>query len=191
MAVDLQVDVRSTVDAPSIVVYDPARAFFKTLALQLLGVTALNDATQTKAVLEAAASLNDADDQDWTAGDARKILSSVGTLPAPSHVLTWRLPGQGTLLFRAVLPEVPKVRRLNYPAGVARPSISVLAALRPEGIIIPKEMCMDVPVKLVEDEDGLALAAYFRRGKLRNLVEESAQEAPPSEQRDGDPVGEQ
>ncbi|HWI51123.1 MAG TPA: hypothetical protein VNT01_03150 [Symbiobacteriaceae bacterium] len=171
VAVDLQVDLRSVVDAPSIVVYDPARAFWKTLALRLLGVTALTDSGQVDAVRKAAAALVDADDKDWTVADAQKLLAAAGTLPAPGHLQVWRMPGQATILFRAVAPETPKARRMTYPSRSARPSISILAALRPEGIVIPKGMCMDVPVKLVEDDEGLALAAFFRRGKLRDATE--------------------
>ncbi|HEY3368016.1 MAG TPA: hypothetical protein VGK74_23390 [Symbiobacteriaceae bacterium] len=172
VTVDLQADVRHSVDSPSIAVYDPARAFFKTMALRLLGVTALTDATQIAAVKSAASALTDADDVDWTAADVYKILAATGTLPAPSHIRVDRLTGQATMLFRAVLPAAAKARRLSYPKGVARPSVSILAALRPEGVSIPNGMCMDVPIKLVEDDEGLALAAYFRRGKLRNATED-------------------
>ncbi|HEY3365426.1 MAG TPA: hypothetical protein VGK74_10275 [Symbiobacteriaceae bacterium] len=172
VSVDLQVRDRADVDAPSIVVYSPARAFFKSLALRLVGVTALTEPNQIAAVQGAAATLLDAYDTDWTAADALKILNAVGTQPAPSHVRVDRLQGQSTLLFRAALPKAPGARPLNYPTGVARPAISLLAALRPEGISIPNGMCMDVPVKLVEDEEGLALAAYFRQSNLRKAMEE-------------------
>lgn len=94
----------------------------------------------------------------------------MGTLPAPSHVLAWRLDGQGVLLFKAVAPETPRARALVYVQGSRQPEISILAALRREGVNVTKGTCLEVPVKLVEDEDGLALAAFLRLGELRSVA---------------------
>lgn len=170
--VDLKADVRLNVAPPSLAVYHPAQANIRALALSLLGVTALQNEETQAALREAAAGLSDEDNADWTQEDARHILAAAGTVPGPSHVRVERLQGQATLVFRAVRPDDPGAEPLIYREGSAQPTISLLAALRPEGISVPKGMCMEVPVKLVEDDDGLALAAFFNRGKLRDATAE-------------------
>lgn len=176
--IDLKADdVRKGIAPPSLAVYFPAMAYFRMLAMHLLGVTALWNEQSADSIREAAASINAADDADWTQEDARQVLAAVGSVPGPSHVRVERLDGQGILLFRAVRPDAPGAQPLSYREGNSQPSISLLAALRPEGIGVPRGMCMEVPVSLVEDDDGLALAAHFHRGKLREAGQE-AEEAP-------------
>lgn len=172
VSVDSQV-LQSSIDAPSIAVYGPGRAFLKVMAMRLLGITALTDPAQVALVRTAAAALSDLDDVQWTAAETQRLLDAVGTVPAPSHVRIQRLIGQGIVLLRAATPETPRARLLRYAARTHRASVTLLSALRPEGILIPKASCMDVPVKIVEDDEGLALAAYFRRGKLRGVADEA------------------
>lgn len=166
---NLQDDVRKNVDPPSILLNHPARATWKLLALKLLGVTALTGEHHLAAVEQAAAALDESDEKNWTHDDAQLILQAVGAIAAPSHMTVARLKGEGTLLFRAVTPDTPGAEELVYPEGSNRPQISLLPALRREGINVPKGMAMEVPVKLVMEEDGLSLAAYFRRGTLREV----------------------
>ncbi len=176
--VNLKADVRLNVAPPSLAVYYPAQANIRALALGLLGITAVHGEEARAALHEAAAALDDAEDAEWSQEEARHLLKAVGTVPAPSHVKVERLEGQATLLFRSVKPDDAGAEPLNYREGSAQPTISLLAALRPDGISVPKGMCMEVPVKLVEDDDGLALAAFFSRGKLRDATAEPGDQEP-------------
>jgi hypothetical protein len=170
--VDLLEDVRKSVDPPTITIYYPARAAFKALSLALLGVTAFTSVESLEAVREAAAGLDEVGDAPWTQLEARQILGAVGSLPAPTHVTVSWVDGEATALFRVVPPKTPKARALTYKKGTKRAGISLLALLRTEGTTVPRGMALEVPVKLVEDEQGLALAAYIRKGTLRSISEE-------------------
>jgi hypothetical protein len=176
--VNFQDDVRQSIDPPSLLIHHPARAFWKVDAHKLLGITALTGEENVKKILEAAAALDESDERDWSHDDAQQILTAVGTLPAPSHVILERVKGEGTLVFRAVAAGAAGAKALTYPEGSRRPQISILAALRREGVQIPKGMAMEVPVKLVLTDDGISLAACLRRGKLREVSQvESSGEA--------------
>lgn len=159
----------SQADPPSVRIYDPALLQMKSLAVSLLGITALTAAEHIAAVHEAAAAAPEADEVEWSQEDAMNIMKAVGFLPAPTHFKLKRLKGQGTLLMRAVTPDTPGARKMKY--GGRTPRISILTAMKKEGILVPKDQAMDVPVKLVEDEGTLALALYLRRGKLRDRTE--------------------
>jgi hypothetical protein len=125
-------------------------------------------------VHEAAASIDDSDDVDWTVADAARILNAVGSVPAPTNCTVAPVEGEGVLLLRAVLPGTPRARKLNYSRRQVR--ISILGAMRQEGMSVPKGMAMDVPVRLVDDKGALALALYLRRGKLRDIAEVAGEE---------------
>jgi hypothetical protein len=170
IAVNLREDTRKTVDPPSILVYHPGRVIWKLLGLKLLGITALTGDENLAAIQEAAAAIDESDERDWANADAQRILDAVGSMPSPSHIAVDWVKGEGTMLFRAVQPGAPKAEELVYPEGSKRPQVSILPALRREGINIPRGMAMVVPVKLVlDDENHLALAASFRRSTLREL----------------------
>ena len=177
-AVDLNKVVHPAVDSPSVLLYRPAHMQLKYLALRLLGITSFTSDGQLAAVHEAAATISDSDDVDWTVADAMQILNAVGAFPAPTHLKVWPLEGEGIVLCRAVQPGTTAAAALNYSKG--RPRISILAAAAPEGIRVPKGMALDVPVKLVDDQGALALALYLRRGKLREITEVK-EEKPPGE----------
>ena len=159
----------SQADPPSVLIYSPALLQMKSLAVGLFGVTALTSAEHIAAVHEAAAAAPEADEVEWSQEDALNIMRAVGFFPAPTHFKLKRLKGQGTLLMRAVTPDTPGARKMKY--GGRTPRVSILAVMQQEGILVPKDQAMDVPVKLVEDEGTLALAIYVRRGKLRDLTE--------------------
>lgn len=165
--VDLNKHVSRAVDVPSVLIYHPGLLQMKSLAMGLLGITALTSEEHIAAVHEAAASAPEADDVEWSQEDALGIIRAVGSLPAPTHFKLSRLKGQGTLLMRAVSSDVRGARKLSY--GGRSPRTSILGAMTKEGVLVPEGKKMMVPVKLVEDEGTLALALYLRRGKLRDL----------------------
>ena len=173
--VNLSADGREGVSAPSLAVYHPAQTFFRSLALGLLGITAIWSEETAGAIRQAAASIADDGSEGWSTEEARQVLAAVGTVSSPSHVVVEQVSEQPIFLIRAAKPSDPGAQRLNYREN-SSPYLSLLAALRPAGIAIPRGMCMEVPVALSEDDDGLCLAAYFNRGKLRDATEEREDE---------------
>jgi hypothetical protein len=176
MQVDAQDrDYRMTTDPPEVLVYAPAKLSLKHYAARLLALTAVKDPDALQKIREAAEKIETPDDQDWTQWDAQTILAAAGTPPAPSHVVVRRVPGHSMVLLRAATPETKKAVRLGYTKS-RRPGISILSELRAEGITVPEGNCMEVPVKLVEDEEGLVLAVLLRRQRTRGLTEVEKQE---------------
>jgi hypothetical protein len=163
-------DYRQSTDPPEVLIYNPALVAFKHYALQLLALTGLTDEEAIQKVLAAAEKIETPEDQNWTQWDAQAILAAVGTPPVPSHVVVRRVPGHAMLLMRAAGPETKKARALRYNKS-RRAGISVLSELRAEGMTVPEGSCMEVPVKLAQDEEGLVLAVLLRRQRTRGLTE--------------------
>lgn len=162
--------IPQSVDPPEIIAQHTGQTTFKALALSLLGVTAIRTEEGIKAIQEAAAGISEVDNDAWTREDADTILSALGSVPVPSHVKYWSLKNEGTLLFQAASEATPGAKTLNYPKGSRAPRISLMGALRAEGITIPKGMKLRVPVKLMEDDQGLVLAAFLRKGTLQEAA---------------------
>lgn len=160
-------------DDPSVIVYRPARAVLRAMAARLLGLTILKNPADIEAVRQATAHIPDPSAM-WTQVDAKRVLAAVGALPALSHAQVWRLDGQGIIMLRGCTKGTKRARKLSYPQGSTRPSLTLLSFLRDESIVIPKGMGLEVPAKLVEDETGLALALFLRKSYLRELTEEES-----------------
>lgn len=164
-------DHRQNADAPEMLIYHPAAAKFKYYAKQLLALTSLTDPAALEKIREAAEAIETADHENWTQGDAEIILSAVGVPPAPSHVVVTHVSGHAMVLIRAAPHGAKKARPLRYQTRSTRPAISLLSVLRAEKMAIPPGTCMEVPVKLVEDEQGLALALMLRKQRTRPIAE--------------------
>jgi hypothetical protein len=168
-------DYRMHVDPPEVAVQTDGTTIFKSYAAQLLSVTALTDPTLLDKVREAAEKITTPDEKPWTQDDARIILESVGVPPSPSLVQVQQVPGQGMLLLRSAAQGGKGIRKVRYKGK--QPNVSLLRELRAENVTVAEGTCMEVPVKLVEGEEGLMLALFLRRQRTRQLSEVEGQEA--------------
>jgi hypothetical protein len=164
-------------EPPSTVIDTAGRMALRILALRLVGLTALTDPNEVEAIRTAAVAITTPDDQDWTQADALTLLNAVGSMPVPARLRIQRLEGQGILLLRVPAVGDSRGRAVTYPKGSLRAQVRVQGDLRDLSIKIPEKMVLECPAKLVEDEKGLALAIYLRRGTVRHVVEVERKES--------------
>lgn len=168
-------DYRVHVDPPEVTVRTDGATSFKSYAAQLLALTALTDSTLLDKIREAAEKITTPDEEPWTQDDARIILEAAGVPPSPSLVRAQRVPGRGMLLLGAAAQAGKGIRKVRY--NRKQPIVSLLRELRAENVTVAEGTCMEVPVKLVESEEGLMLALFLRRQRTRQLSEAERQEA--------------
>lgn len=164
-------EVRMNAAPPEVMLYENNRITFKYYATRFLALTALTDPAILDRVRNGAEALETPPDGIWTQADAELLLEAGGMPPAPSHVQVAQLPGQSILVMRAALPGARNARKLSYATGSIRPNVSVLRELRAAGQKVPAGTCLEVPVKLMEDEHGLLLALLLRNSRSRSLQE--------------------
>ncbi|MFZ5824590.1 MAG: hypothetical protein ACOY94_09705 [Bacillota bacterium] len=163
---------RLNADDPMVVVYEDGRMLFKHYAARLLALTAAYDPEIVKRVQEAAAARNVGPEGTWSKLDAEAVLKAGGTMPAPTHAQVAPHPVQPLLLVRAARQGDKGIRTLSYPARSARPSLAALRYLKQVGIKVPSGTRLELPVKLMEDEEGrLMVAVLFDRSVSRTLDE--------------------
>lgn len=162
----------SNADDPTVVVYEDGRLIFKYYATRFLGLTAATDPETVKRVQQAAGTLSTDPQAPWTKADAEVVLEAGGVMPAPSHAQVAPHPVQPLLLIRAALPGDKGIRTLSYARRSTRPSLSALRYLKPAGIKVPPGTRLEMPVKLMEDEEGrLVVAVLLDRSVARPLDE--------------------
>lgn len=166
---DPKADRKRNVTRPLLIIQSNGRGNLSRLTTGLVGITSIRTPDTIKAIEATAAALTTAAEEEWSVETARKILEVAGALPAPTHVLVSKLEDEGSLVFRSVPADTPKLRKLIYVRGSQRPQVALLGPLRELNITVPKGMKLVVPATLVQDNTGFAVVASLKRGQLKSV----------------------
>ncbi|MDF2628893.1 MAG: hypothetical protein K0R39_2724 [Symbiobacteriaceae bacterium] len=166
---------QTTAKNPALVVYHDGRAQINVRCKDLLSVTGLTAKTDIEKVLNACESLQNP--EVWTKEDVVLLTNQLGRMPYPQMLEVEHLEGKKALLMRVAEMKGPGVVDLSYPEGSNRPWFPALQVLLDEGIRVPKGMCLEVPVALVEDDDQLLkVEAVLLRGVERAVKKDDEEE---------------
>jgi hypothetical protein len=155
--------------SPAILIHTSGRCDFRTLALRLAGVTALQEKRLKNSVRQVATAV--VDPERWTSEEAQRVLMAVGTVGAPESLDVRRVKSQNLITFRIPQVKTQSVMQVKYPRKSSRGTLSLRTWLAEEGIKIPPRMYMEIPVALAEDDTGLVLAAFQRHGVLKSITD--------------------
>ncbi len=165
-------DHRRNLSDPKVNIYSPAQIAFQLYAAHFLALTMLKTPGAVAAIKQAIEKITTPVDKPWTKFDAQAVLKAVGVPPMPSYVYITRVPGEAVLLARGVGPHHPMKQPLSINGAQAR--VAALELMREEGYNVEPGMCMEVPVKLVEDDYGLAVGLFLTMHDTRPLTKEES-----------------
>jgi hypothetical protein len=177
---DRQTNVRN----PLLLVYEKGRAQMSVRCGDLVAVTGARDPGIIEKVKKFAAGLPD--DEPWTKEQVADLCAQVGRMPFPKLIRVEHLEGQGTLLIQVAGQKGPGVTELNYAKRSNRPTFNILPVLKDESIEVPKGMCLELPVALVADEDGLKVEV-----RLLSSVERAVQQRGDADGEEPDEAGDE
>lgn len=164
-------DRQTNVRDPLLLVYETGRAQLTVRCGDMVSVTAARDPGIIQRVKTFAASLPD--DKPWTKEQVADLCRQVGRMPFPKLIQVEHMEGQGTLLLQVAFQKGPGVTELNYANRSNRPTFNILPVLKDEGIEVPKGMCLELPIALVVDVDGLKVEVNLLAGVQRAVQQRS------------------